>query len=60
MSCLAEGGEVAGNIVLGARVLNGEGFGSKPKKKYTSIQICHACVRVHVCGYLHVAECMWL
>ena len=60
MSWLAEEGQVAGNIVLGTRVLNGEGFGSKPKKKYTSIQTCHACICVHVCGCVHVASCMCL
>ena len=33
-----------GNVVLGPRVLNGEGFRNKPKKKYISVQVCHVCV----------------
>ena len=33
-----------GNIVLGPRVLNGDGLRNKPKKKYISVQVCRVCV----------------
>jgi len=33
-----------GNVVLGPRVLNGDGFRNKPKKKYISVQVCRVCV----------------
>ena len=59
---LGRGGGSHGNIVLGPRALNGEGFGSKPKKKYISTRVCHecvcACVWLWTCGCVHVAACM--
>ena len=33
-----------GNVVLGPRVLNGDGLRNKPKKKYISVQVCRVCV----------------
>ena len=62
-----------GNVVLGPRALNGEGFRSKPKKKYIIIEdhlvcvysgvwLCAWCVvcgvRVCVCACVSVCACV--
>jgi len=73
VSNLAGGGS-HGNVVLGPRVLNGDGLRNKPKKKYISVQVCRVCVFgcvamcllcvacvcvcVHACVSVCVCECV--
>ena len=57
-----------GNVVLGPRVLNGDGLRNKPKKKYISVQVCRVCVFgcvvmcllcvACVCVCMHVCLCV--